>query len=36
MQKTETASMSITCTSINSKWLKDLKIRPITLELVGK
>jgi hypothetical protein len=34
LQKTETRSMPVTCTSINSKWIKDLKIRPENLQLV--
>jgi hypothetical protein len=33
-QKTETRSMLSPCTNINSKWIKDLKIRPKTLKLV--
>jgi hypothetical protein len=28
LQKTKTRSMPITLTSINSKWIKDLSIRP--------
>jgi hypothetical protein len=34
LQKTETRSMFIPCTNINSKWTKDLNIRPKTLKLV--
>jgi hypothetical protein len=34
LQKTETRSMLSPCTSINSKWIKDLNIRPETLRLV--
>jgi hypothetical protein len=34
LQKTETRSMFITCTSINSKCIKDLNIRPQILKLV--
>jgi hypothetical protein len=34
LQETKTRSMSITCTSINSEWIKDLNISPKTLNLV--
>jgi hypothetical protein len=34
MKKTETTSIFVTCTSINSKWIKELNIRPETLKLV--
>jgi hypothetical protein len=33
LQKTETRSLS-QCTSINSKWIKDLNIRPENLQLL--
>jgi hypothetical protein len=36
LQKTKTKSMFITLYSINSKWIKDLNIRPETLNLVHK
>jgi hypothetical protein len=34
LQETETRIMFITCTSINSKWIKDLNIRPKMLKLI--
>jgi hypothetical protein len=34
LQKTETRSMPITISSINSKWIEDLNIRTKTLKLV--
>jgi hypothetical protein len=34
LQKTEIISLFVTCTNINSKWVKDLNIRPKTLKLV--
>jgi hypothetical protein len=34
LQKTETRSMTITCTSISSKRIKYLNIRPETLKLL--
>jgi hypothetical protein len=36
LQKSETRSMSVTCTSINSKCIKDLNIRPETEVSIGK
>jgi hypothetical protein len=34
LQKTETETILSPCTNINSKWIKDLNIRPQTLKLV--
>jgi hypothetical protein len=34
LQKTETTPTPITLTSINSKWIRDIIIRPKTLRLV--
>jgi hypothetical protein len=34
LKETETRSMFVPCTSINSKWIKDLNIRPENLKLV--
>jgi hypothetical protein len=36
LQKTETRSMLVLCTSINSKWIMGLNIRPETVKLVQK
>jgi hypothetical protein len=36
LKKTETRSSLSPCPSINSKWIKDLNIRPETLKLVQK
>jgi hypothetical protein len=36
LQKTENRYMFVTLTSINSKWIKDINIRPETLQLVHK